>query len=75
MTVKKTVILPNFLCGNFAFSQNFHTRKLGEITVFFAVMPPVPKINILADFSQFQNQLISCYNFRTIMKIEVIKLR
>ena len=25
------------LCVNCAFSQNFHTRKLGEITVFFAV--------------------------------------
>ena len=26
------------LCGNCAFVQNFHTRKLGEITVFFAVL-------------------------------------
>ena len=25
------------LCGNFAFPENFHTRKLGEITVFYAV--------------------------------------
>ena len=25
------------LCGNYAFPQNFHTRKLGEITAFFAV--------------------------------------
>ena len=25
------------LCGNCAFPQNFHTRKLGEIKVFFAV--------------------------------------
>ena len=25
------------LYGNRAFPQNFHTRKLGEITVFFAV--------------------------------------
>ena len=24
-------------CGNCAFPQNFHTRKLGEITVFYAV--------------------------------------
>ena len=24
-------------CGNCAFPQNFHTKKLGEITVFFAV--------------------------------------
>ena len=26
------------LCGNCAFPQSFHTRKLGEITVFFAVV-------------------------------------
>ena len=25
------------ICGNCAFPQNFHVRKLGEITVFFAV--------------------------------------
>ena len=25
------------LCGNCAFPQNFHTRKLGEIMVFYAV--------------------------------------
>ena len=25
------------LCGNCSFPQNFHTTKLGEITVFFAV--------------------------------------
>ena len=45
-TAKNTVISPNFLvwkfcgikfCGNCSFLQNFHTRKLGEITVFFAV--------------------------------------
>ena len=28
---------PLKLCGNCAFTQNFHTRKLGEITVFYAV--------------------------------------
>ena len=26
------------LCGNSAFKQNFHTSKLGEITVFFTVL-------------------------------------
>ena len=40
-TAKSTVILLNFLvwklCRNSSFPQNFHTRKLGEITVFFAV--------------------------------------
>ena len=35
------------LCGNCAFLQNFHTRKLGEITVFYAVQYIlVEKINI-----------------------------
>ena len=29
-------IRPN-LCGNCAFLQNFHTRKLGEILVFYAM--------------------------------------
>ena len=33
------VIRPK-LCGNCAFPQNFHTRKLGEITVFFTVYRP-----------------------------------
>ena len=28
------------LCGNCAFPRNFHTRKLGEITIFFAVYSP-----------------------------------
>ena len=32
----KVAIRPK-LCGSCAFSQNFHTRKLGKITVFFAV--------------------------------------
>ena len=52
-TVKNTVISPNFLvwkfCGKaqfphsfgrfayWTFPQNFHTRKLGEMTVFFVV--------------------------------------
>ena len=29
------------LCGNCTFSQNFHTRKLGEIKVFFAVIKTI----------------------------------
>ena len=50
-TAKNAVISPDFLvrkfcrkaqfpklCGNCAFPQNFHTRKLGEITVFFAML-------------------------------------
>ena len=26
------------VCGNYAFPQNFHTRNLGETTVFFALL-------------------------------------
>ena len=26
------------ICGNWVFPENFHTRKLGEITVFYAVL-------------------------------------
>ena len=29
--------MAQFLCGNCAIPQNFHTRKLGEITKFYAV--------------------------------------
>ena len=40
-TAKNTTISPNFLvwkfCGKAQFPQNFHTWKLGEISVFFAV--------------------------------------
>ena len=32
------------LCGNCAFPQNFHTTKLGEITVFYAVFGRIAKI-------------------------------
>ena len=35
--VKFRVVRPK-LCGNFAFPQNLHTGKSGEITVFFAVL-------------------------------------
>ena len=30
-------VVDSKLCGNCAFPQNFHTRKLGEITIFYAV--------------------------------------
>ena len=35
---KNTVISRNFLVRKLCFPQNFHTRKLGEITVFSAVL-------------------------------------
>ena len=41
-TAKNTVISLNFMVWKFAFPQNFHTMKLGEITVFFAVIIKQP---------------------------------
>ena len=35
--IKVTLAIRPILCGNCAFPQNFHTRKLGEITVFYTV--------------------------------------
>ena len=41
------------LCGNCAFPQNLHTRKLGEITVFFGVFP-FPSLSASASSSSSQ---------------------
>ena len=38
------------LCGNCAFPQNFHTRKLEEITVFFVVRTVHLTVNIYRNF-------------------------
>ena len=64
ITLKNTVISPNFLVwtlcgkaqfphsfGTCAFPQNLHTRKLGEITIFFAV----DSVNILHE--NFESQI------------------
>ena len=60
---KNTVISP--LCGNCSFPENFHTRKIGEITIFFAVVT-------LTQYKTFQNRTFSTklllekrYFFRT----------
>ena len=34
------------LCGNCAFPQNFHTKKLGEITASFAVSATAHQLNL-----------------------------
>ena len=34
------------LCGNCAFTQNFHTRKLGETTTFYAVVSKISSVKI-----------------------------
>ena len=45
------------LCGNCAYPQNFHTKKLGEIAVFYALVFTVlvnRKVNILYWFTYFK---------------------
>ena len=44
------------LCGNCAFQPNFHTRKLGEILVFYAVVLHSPKKNFNKSLTK-----IPCY--------------
>ena len=36
-TASNTVISPNFMVWKLCLPQNFHTMKLGEMTVFYAV--------------------------------------
>ena len=60
-TLRKIPNCPK-LCGNCAFPQNFHTRKSGEITVFFAL---IAFWNLLC-FSQFESQVQQSSGFMTI---------
>ena len=50
-TAKNIIISPIFLvwkfCEQAQFPQNFHIRKLGEITLFYAVVPKLTKQNLL----------------------------
>ena len=47
------------LYGNFAFPQNFHTTKLGEISVFYAMVKCIcPAI--------FSSIFVGTYNFLTV---------
>ena len=57
---KNTAIRPK-LCGNCAFPQNFYTRKLGEITVFYAVKVIVTWA--CADISDFKHRVYVSYVF------------
>ena len=58
------------LCGNCAFPQNFHTRKSGEITVFFAVqfLEPLSANVNSAKFSSLNVLLDSQCTFVYIIK-------
>ena len=67
---KKTVIkIDSYtrpkLCGNCTFPQNFHTMKLGEITVFYAVIHDIFK----------QKFPLSLIRFSSLMKITSISYR
>ena len=42
------------LCGNCVFSQNFHTRKLGEITAYYAVLDQLFSL----EYSLFSSDII-----------------
>ena len=55
-------ILPK-LCGNCVFHQNFHTRKLGEITVFYAVTGTASRL-----IKRFKN-----WDFKKLKNITKIK--
>ena len=50
MIMKYTVKNCPKLCGNCAFPQNFHTRKLREITVFFAVIMAKSRYEAILNF-------------------------
>ena len=52
------------LCENCAFPKNFHTRKLGEITVFFAVKIKQPS-NYLVYLGQHHLQAVTARNGTT----------
>ena len=53
-TAYNIVISPNFLvwklCGNSTFPHHFHIRKLGEITIFYAVNATQLWLNLNSNF-------------------------
>ena len=51
-------------CGNCAFQQNFHTRKLGEISVFQAVLSYVEQVE-----NMILQKMNASYVFSNILKI------
>ena len=59
------------ICGNCAFPQNFHTRKLGEIRIFYAVLLTKQSTNtqyfnsiLAANFHQLQGLHLSCLGYQ-----------
>ena len=50
------------LCGNWAFAQNFYTRKLGEITLFYAVQDSAKQLQVAATVD-----LTSCNCFKFLL--------
>ena len=60
------------LCGNCAFLQNFHTRKTGEITVFFAMW--IIKCSTL-HFFQNLSDLLAPVTTLSISEIKVMNAK
>ena len=55
------------LCGNWAFPQNFHTRKLGEVMVFYT-MKPNSSWTVFWEFSRvFQVYVLWNFKIRTVL--------
>ena len=40
--IPKFWVNPSIFCGNCEFPKSINTRKLGEITVFYAMLVPIP---------------------------------
>ena len=67
------------LCGNCAFSQNFHTRKSGEITVFFCsdcckLLSLIKKSND-GEIIYKQHHLNQMHQYLMRQKIRIIKIQ
>ena len=59
---------------NCAFPQNFHTRKLGEITVFFAVIRSVEKGIVAVKFEKCIPAQRIVLNVQPQVEISILKL-
>ena len=62
-------------CGNFAFLQNFHTRKFGEMTIFFCFsivsIDEFEQVNVNWEANIMQRTCL--FNFKTFDGINSIK--
>ena len=58
------------LCGNCAFPQNFHSRKLGELMVFYAVL--AMSFSYLISLWKFIQLRVSCNSFYGICILPIL---